>query len=179
MKTRLLLSVFALLGIATVGFAQDCGGGSCGGASVGGYGYGNETYAQCVGPHGYPPRGAAVVYAARDHVHPQPLYAYSRHGIDATRVNAWNHDQMTTYPWHGGYSYHVYGQPTALVVPPTAAFQTVYQWGVANTQSVPIHHQFGAGYPGVITSGGGYYPATPYWPSSTQQFGIYPVRAPW
>lgn len=27
--------------------------------------------------------------------------------------------------------------------------------------------------------GGGMFQATPYWPSHTDQFGVYPVRSPW
>ena len=162
MKIKSIFTAIALMSIATIGFAQEgagCGGGgaSCSGGS-GAYG--------------------GTSYMARGYrMHPRPVYAHSRAGRLATNVHEWNQMQMQTYSWHGPYSYHVYGRPTALVVPPTASFQTVYSWGVGNTQSIPIHHQFGA-YGGTV-GGGPNYPATPYWPSSTQQFGIYPVRSPW
>jgi len=83
------------------------------------------------------------------------------------------------YSWHGDY-YHVsYGAPVALVVPPTAGYQTDYHWGVAGTRVTPIYHQFRRGYPGIISPGGGVFRGTPRWPSDTNQFGVYYVRAPW
>lgn len=79
-------------------------------------------------------------------------------------------------PWHGNYYYLPYGQPTALVVPPTATMQQNYSWGVSQNHMTPIYHQFGsAAYP----SAGGEFRFTPIWPSHTNQFGVYPVRAPW
>ncbi|MEM9409483.1 MAG: hypothetical protein AAGA30_00050 [Planctomycetota bacterium] len=117
--------------------------------------------------------------AARDSFHPQPFYAYSKAGIDTQRIDQWNRVQSQRTSWQGGYNYWQYNAPTALVVPPTAAFQTSYSWGVGGTRSLPIHHQFGASAPG---GGGGISQAgssPPYWPSSTDQLGIYPVRAPW
>jgi hypothetical protein len=119
-------------------------------------------------------------YARQDNFSPRPVYAYSRNGIDASRTNAWNERQMDVYPWHGNYSYWRWDRPTALVVPPTAAFQSSYGWGVAQTRSLPIYHQFGMNDAGVIEGGGeGMFSPTPYWPSSTEQFGVYPVRSPW
>jgi hypothetical protein len=45
-------------------------------------------------------------------------------------------------------------------------------------KSTPIVHQFGR--QSEPTSGApASYKKTPYWPNSTEQFGIYPVRAPW
>jgi hypothetical protein len=126
--------------------AQVAGSAPCG---VSG-GYSTEC-GGCAGHHGYPLPGAALYYGAHDHFSPRPVYAYSHAGIDATRMNQWNQNQAAIYPWHGNYSYWRWGVPTALVVPPTAVFQS----------AAP-----------------GTFPAKPYWPNSTNQFGVYPVRAP-
>ena len=120
----------------------------------------------------------ALPLSATDHFSPHPLYAYSPHGVEASWTHNWNKQQMNNHPWHGGHNYWRFGTPTALVVPPTAAFHTTYRWGVGQTTSTPIYHQFGTGGAGMIGGGGGF-SNTPYWPSSTNQFGVYPVRAPW
>jgi hypothetical protein len=83
---------------------------------------------------------------------------------------------VNSQPWHGQYYYLPYGQPTALVVPPTSRMQTNYSWGVSQNTMTPITSQFGTG--GVPSAGGAFY-GTPIWPSHTRQFGVYPVRAPW
>lgn len=112
--------------------------------------------------------------------HPHPVYAHSRAGIDATRTHRWNQAQAQQRPWHGGYYHPAYGQPLALLVPPTASFQTVYSWGVGNTQSIPIYHQFGRPYPGRATGATpGMYRQVPSPQWNTQQFGVYYSRAPW
>jgi hypothetical protein len=82
------------------------------------------------------------------------------------------------YNWNRNYAYTDYGQPTALVVPPTAQLQTNWGWGVASSRISRIDHQFQRNYPGAGPFGGRARP-TPPWPSDTTQFGIYPVRAPW
>jgi len=91
-------------------------------------------------------------------------------------------------PWHGSYSYTQWGGPVPLVVPPTARTQVSYSWGVSQTEIQPLYHQFHRDYPGQIPGGydGGYgsrgapnFLPTPYWPSHTDQFGVYPVRGPW
>ena len=83
------------------------------------------------------------------------------------------------YPWHAGYYDAAWGMPVALVVPPTADYQTNWGWGVGNTRVTPIFPQFGRNYPGP----GYYQPGTlwpkPPWPSDTLQFGTYYVRGPW
>lgn len=82
-------------------------------------------------------------------------------------------------PWDGGYYDVMWGEPVALVVPPTAELQTHYNWGVAQTSVTPIWHQFQRAYPGPYVAGGrGYLPA-PIWPHSTDQLGVYYVRGPW
>jgi hypothetical protein len=82
-------------------------------------------------------------------------------------------------PWHGGYYHTDFGMPVALVVPPTAEVQTHWGWGVGNFRISTIQHQYNRNWPGA----GYYHPAqlrpTPYWPSHTDQFGVYYVRGPW
>ena len=81
-------------------------------------------------------------------------------------------------PWHNAYYDPAVGAPMALVVPPTAEFQSNYGWGVGGTRTSYIYHQFGRNYPGDGGSYGGFSP-TPNIPSDTQQFGVYYVRGPW
>ncbi len=187
MRTRLFSTVFAMavLVAASVAQAQSCNScgtsaGFCGIGSSGALGADGMSIPTCSSyPGGYPLRGLGVVYAARDHFSPQPLYAYSRNGIDASRQHAWNQQQAQMYSWHGPNSYWRYNAPTAVVVPPTAAFQSEYNWGVGQTRSLPIYHQFGFANGGGEGNGTGVAPGTPYWPSSTGQMGLYPVRGPW
>lgn len=89
----------------------------------------------------------------------------------------WARNQSMQRPWHGEYYYLKTGQPTALVVPPTVVMQSNYSWGVSQNTMTPVYHQFGGNAP--TSSGTGVFKATPYWPSHTNQFGIYPVRGPW
>ena len=175
----------------------NCAGGHCRGGCVGGTdgNCGPACHTPCpyvgpsndcigaVGPHGqrYAPLRAAGL-AAQDHYSPHPLYTYGSAGLDATRTDYWNRNTAAPqYAWHGDHRYWRWGTPTALVVPPTASFQTEYNWGVGQTRSMPIYHQFtGGGGVGVATGGGtGLFHPTPYWPNSTSQFGVYPVRGPW
>lgn len=94
----------------------------------------------------------------------------------ATRGDAWAQSMAASQPWHGQHYYLQYGQPTALVVPPNSMMQQNYSWGVSQNTMTPIYHQYGAA---AVPSAGGAFLATPPWPSSTRQFGVYPVRAPW
>lgn len=89
----------------------------------------------------------------------------------------WARNNAMTHPWHGDYYYLKTGQPTALVVPPTIQMQQNYSWGVSQNTMTPVWHQFGPGAP--AGSAPGQFKATPYWPSHTNQFGVYPVRGPW
>jgi hypothetical protein len=88
--------------------------------------------------------------------------------------------------WHGAYAHSAYGGPVALVVPHRARKHTNYMWGNPSTNTTHIRSRFGAGNGGGDCGsygggGGGYaggiYP-TPAWPSHTDQFGVYYVRAP-
>lgn len=127
----------------------------------------------------YPARAKLLRNAAFDRAHPHPFFAHGRGGINATRTHMWNAQMAPTASWHGGYYYPRFGRPTALVVPPTVATQTVYSWGVGRTMSLPVYHQYGREGGMYGGTGGTGFSAPPYWPSSTTQFGIYPVRAPW
>ena len=82
------------------------------------------------------------------------------------------------YNWHANYAHAQYGQPVALVVPPTANLQTTWSWGAPSASFSRIDHQFGRNYPGPGPFAGGFRNA-PQWPSSTHQFGVYHVRGPW
>ena len=53
------------------------------------------------------------------------------------------------------YAYTPWGMPTALVVPPNSKMHTSYAWGVAQSEMVPIYHQFHRDYPGEMAVGGG------------------------
>lgn len=81
-------------------------------------------------------------------------------------------------PWHGGYYHTMWGQPVALVVPPSVEYQVNYSWGVPATRVEPIYHQFNRQYPGPYYGGNGFQ-ATPKWPSDTTQFGVYYARGPY
>ncbi len=109
---------------------------------------------------------------------PAPLYTYSNPGVQAGLTHQWNQGESLSRPWNGDFAHWRWREPTALVVPPTSAYQTSYGWGVGQVRSTPIHHQFGLGGAGSISGGGGF-TQTPYAPSNTGQFGVYPVRAPW
>lgn len=94
-------------------------------------------------------------------------------------TQVWAHNFSMTRPWHGGYYNQMYGQPLALVVPPTAHMRQTFSWGVSQNLMYPLHHQFGrsANSPGVAPAGS--FLPTPPWPSHTDQFGVYYVRGPW
>lgn len=85
-------------------------------------------------------------------------------------------EAMDSQPWHGQHYYLPTGQPTALIVPPNVSMQQTYSWGVSQNTMSPIYHHYG---PVVSQSSGGAFYATPPWPSSTRQFGVYYVRGPW
>ena len=193
-----LMSGFALIAMMAFGgtaYAQNWNTGNCG-PNCGNADCGPASHTPCpqvapsndcigaVGPNGqrYMPV-RAIGFAMGDRFSPQPLYAYSAAGLDATRVDYWNRNTAAPqYSWHGNYNYWRWGQPTALVVPPTASFQTEYNWGVAQTRSMPIYHQFNGGFGAVVAANaenGGVFRNPPYWPNSTSQLGVYPVRGPW
>jgi hypothetical protein len=102
------------------------------------------------------------------------------HGYHAYRADRLARYYSSQRPWHGPYAYTPYGTAVALVVPPTSKMHTSWSWGVAQSEMIPIYHQFHRDYPGpALGYGGGGFLPTPYWPSHTDQFGVYPVRGPW
>ena len=102
-------------------------------------------------------------------------------GYHAKRADVIARYYAAQRPWHGPYAYTPYGQPTALVVPPNAKMHTSFSWGVAQSEMVPLYHQFHRDYPGGLAVPGGASAiySTPYWPSHTDQIGVFPVRGPW
>lgn len=84
-------------------------------------------------------------------------------------------DRAAAQNWYGGYYHTAWNQPVALVTPPRVRYQHHYNWGVSNTRITRIDSRFGSSAPGY--SGVQLQP-TPLWPSSTDQFGVYPVRGP-
>lgn len=120
-------------------------------------------------------------YGVQDHFSPRRFYPYTNAGLSAGHTHAWMQQQAAATPWHGGHSHWRWGTPTALVVPPNSSYGTNYAWGVGQTTSTPLYHQFGQGCLGGVAYGPGFgaNPSVPYYPSSTNQFGVYSVRAPW
>lgn len=106
-------------------------------------------------------------------------YLKSIRGGTAQYTHRWNRYHAQQTPWQGRYYHTDWGSPIALVVPPTAAFQTRWGWGVGQTTAVPIYHQFARPDPGPYEPGGPPFQSTPWWPSHTDQFGVYYVRGPW
>jgi len=97
----------------------------------------------------------------------------THHGRDAR----W---RASLRPWHGRFYNVQYGQPIALVVPPTAELQTDYAWGSVASRMTRIDHQFQRPWPNGYWSNYPYgFLPTPAWPSDTRQFGTYYVRGPW
>lgn len=94
-------------------------------------------------------------------------------------TQVWAHNFAMDRPWHGGYYNQNWGQPLAVVVPPTAHMQQSYSWGVGQNLMYPIHHQYGRSAPGMGAAARGTFRPTPPWPSHTDQFGYYYIRAPW
>lgn len=83
----------------------------------------------------------------------------------------------TTTSWQAGYADSAWGVPVAVVVPPTARFQTHYNAGVGGMQVTPICPQFQPGYP--VPGQYGPFQPVPPWPTSTDQLGFYYIRGPW
>jgi hypothetical protein len=94
-------------------------------------------------------------------------------------TQVWSHNFAMDRPWHGRYYHQSYGQPLAVVVPPTAHMQQSYSWGVSQNLMYPIHHQYGRSAPGQGAAPRGSFLPTPHWPSHTDQFGYHYIRSPW
>jgi hypothetical protein len=81
--------------------------------------------------------------------------------------------------WQDGYYDPMWGMPLAVLVPPTARWQTDYAWGPGGTRISPINAHFRPQSTGPASAYrmGDYLPAPPQ-PSDTRQFGDYYVRGP-
>jgi hypothetical protein len=104
---------------------------------------------------------------------------YPHHGHHATRADYIARYYAAQRPWHGPYAYTPWGTPVSLVVPPNAKMHSSFSWGVAQTEMIPLYHQFHRDYPGPGGPAVAEINSTPYWPSHTDQLGVYPVRGPW
>lgn len=114
---------------------------------------------------------AAVILAAWAQAATVHAFDETHHGHNAR----WRAMQR---PWHGRYYNVQYGQPLALVVPPTAELTTDYAWGSVASRMTRIDHQFQRPWPNGFWTPYGFMPAAE-WPSDTRQFGTYYVRGPW
>jgi hypothetical protein len=128
---------------------------------------------ECVNAQGFGGRIAGARYGGSSNTIGNAVPWVSR----STWGDYWAYEQSMQKPWHGQYYWLKTGQPTALVVPPTVTMQSNYSWGVSQNTMTPVWHQFSGKAPN--GGGGGMFQATPYWPSHTDQFGVYPVRGPW
>jgi hypothetical protein len=81
-------------------------------------------------------------------------------------------------PWHGRWYNVQYGQPVAVVIPPTAELTTDYAWGSVASRMTRNDHQFQRPWPNGYWTPYGFMP-TPAFPSDTRQFGYYYIRGPW
>jgi hypothetical protein len=162
MKARYLLAATALA-VAAASFS--------GATHAGGLLFKKHAAAGC-GVHGCTAHGCRGC-GLHGCLHHPPLAAC---GNRADRVAR---RQSAGVPWDGGYYDVMWGQPVALVVPPTAELQTHYNWGVAQTSVTPIWHQYQRAYPGPYAPGGRGFMAAPSIPSSTDQSGDYYIRGPW
>ena len=100
------------------------------------------------------------------------------HAFDETPIGHVTRWRATQRPWHYHYSNAQYGQPVALVVPPTAELQTNYAWGSVGSRMSRIDHQYQRPWPNGRGTPAGFLP-TPAWPSDTRQFGTHYIRGPW
>lgn len=109
------------------------------------------------------------------------LWLSSYNSLQASnRAERYGKRFAATQPWHAPYYHTAWGYPVALVVPPNADTQVRMGWGVAQTERVHIYHQFRRPYPGPDGGASGVMlNPTPHFPSHTDQFGVYYIRAPW
>jgi hypothetical protein len=171
---------------ALPGFGAGTGYGSGPGVGPGAHGY--CRHGHCGLGHGGPPHGGV------GHCGPGGCghcgHGHCGHGLCAALCGPGSkHDaaekryflRSQGKSWHSSWYDPAEGRPLALVVPPTAEFQTQYGWGVPSSRVMPIYPQFRRPYPGagaVGGAGGGFMP-TPNQPSDTVQFGVNAVRGPW
>lgn len=82
-------------------------------------------------------------------------------------------------PWNTNNYDPAWGMPEAVVVPPTARWQSNYAWGVGGSRLNHVRARYQAEVPGPGSAYNqrDYLPAPPQ-PSDTQQFGVNYVRGP-
>src|SRR5262245_59458452 len=102
-----------------------------------------------------PNEGGHRIRAAhhKQHGHLQAMHCMHRarhddHACTRGRANCLAAQHAASEPWYGNYYHVMWGEPVALVVPPTAELQTHWNWGVAQTAITPIWHQYTRAYPG-------------------------------
>lgn len=186
---RRLIFTRGFLAVAVTGVAVFLGGSP---ATAGGHGrHGQGSCAAC-GQQGAPCYGPACgghglgVHGWKGHHGNACGHGLCGHGVGG---HPHKHDTIEKRyflrsqgkSWHSAWYDPAEGRPIALVVPPTAEFQTQYSWGVPSSRVAPIYHQFRRPYPGpgAIAGGGGGFLPTPNQPSDTVQFGVNAVRGPW
>ena len=152
--------------------------------------HGNHAMTGCAGQCGQPGCGHCVRGRCGDCCHAGPglLNHHCGHGhcdghwIQHDTIEKRYFLRSQGKSWHSAWYNPADGRPIALVVPPTAEFQTQYAWGVPSSRVAPIYHQFRRPYPGQGAlpggAGAGFMP-TPNQPSDTVQFGVNAVRGPW
>jgi len=67
------------------------------------------------------------------------LFGMTESHAEAPYLQPLRRAQMSN--WHANYSHSEYGQPVALVVPPTANMQTAWSWGAPSASFSRINHQ--------------------------------------
>lgn len=182
-NATLLALSFGIL-LPQVARGENAGGGGFAGAdahvAVPGHHAAGGHYA---GPGHFVPalHGGHHCHGCANHAeHTHQAYLKSCTAGRAEYTHGWNLYQASQRAWHGKYYNAQWGRPLALVVPPTAANQVSWGWGVGSTTITPIYHQFGRGNPATYPPGAwSRFHPTPYWPTHTDQFGVDYVRGPW
>jgi len=96
-----------------------------------------------------------------------------------TRAGELLHRRRASAEWNTSYYDPAWGMPLAVVVPPTARWQSNYAWGVGGSRLDRVGAKYQAEVPGPASAYNqrNYLPAPPQ-PSDTQQFGVNYVRGP-
>ena len=99
--------------------------------------------------------------------------------LPAARESSCIADDRLAAEWNTNYYDPAWGMPEAVVVPPTARWQSNYAWGVGGSRLNRVGAQYQAEVPGPESAYNqrNYLPAPPQ-PSDTQQFGVNYVRGP-
>ena len=107
------------------------------------------------------------------------LIAASLAAVLPTRAGEFLYRGRQRTEWNTNYYDPAWGMPEAVVVPPTARWQSNYAWGVGGSRLNRVRARFQAEVPGPESAYNqrDYRPAPPQ-PSDTQQFGVNYVRGP-